>query len=171
MQEAGWNTQDALPEVMLYLEHPRTEFKHSLYQELSRQLEALGFQLRERYYRRTDQVLNSQWPYLVLCSKKLEFPGPGDIISTLFASDSAQNLCRYRSSDLDLLLEEAELEKSWNERNKIFFSIQDILNSDMPAVPLFSQQNQVAVQPFVRGIRRPPLGFYHLKMRKVYFER
>ena len=61
--------------------------------------------------------------------------------------------------------------KSWNGRNKIFVQIQKILNREMPAVPLFTQQNQVAVQPFVKGVKNPPLGFYYLRMEIIRFER
>jgi ABC-type transport system substrate-binding protein len=171
LAEAGLTPDMPLPELTLFMEHPRTDFKHSLYRELKQQLEALGIELEERYYRRLNQVLNSRRPYLILSSKRLDFPGPEDIIRSLFASNSAENLCRYRNPDLDRLLGEAELEKSWNVRNKLFVRIQQILNTEMPAVPLFTQQNLVAVQPFVHGIQNPPLGFYHIKMKNIRFER
>jgi hypothetical protein len=41
----------------------------------------------------------------------------------------------------------------------------------MPAVPLFTQQNQVAMQPYVRGVEAHPLGFYYLEARKIWLEK
>lgn len=171
LEEAGLTPDNPPPSLTFFMEQPRTDFKHALYREVQKQLEALGIELDVRYYRRLSQVLNWRRPYLILSSKKLEFPGPEDIIRSLFASNSAENLCRYRNPELDRLLGEAELEKSWNVRNKLFMRIQQILNTEMPAVPLFTQQNLVAVQPFVQGVQNPPLGFYHIKMKNIRFER
>jgi ABC-type transport system substrate-binding protein len=153
------------------MEHPRTEFKHRLYLELRRQLDELGIQLREEYFRSIERVRDFRRPYLILSGKRLDFPGPEDIIRPLFASDSPANLCRYSNVELDSLLQAAEQEKSWYGRIRLFEQIQTILNREMPAVPLFTQQIQVAVQPFVKGVKNPPLGFYYLKMENIRVER
>jgi ABC-type transport system substrate-binding protein len=167
MEEAGFPADASKPPLTLLMEYPRTEFSHRFYLELRRQLEALGFELREWYYRDTAEVKEFSHPYLILSGKRLNFPGPEDIIEPLFATGAEWNLCRYSNAELDGLLKEAEVEKSWKERNRLFLRIQRILNSEMPAVPLFSQQNQVALQPFVSGMKNPPLGFYYVKMKDV----
>jgi len=170
LEESGLSPEN-LPEITLLMEQPRSEFKHRFYIELRRQLGELGIQLREEYFRSVENVRNFRRPYLILSGKRLDFPGPEEIIRPLFASDSPVNLCRYSNAELDDLLLKAEREKSWQARNKIFEQIQKILNREMPAVPLFTQQNQVAVQPFVKGIKNPPLGFYYLKMENIWVER
>jgi len=170
LEETGY-TPENFPKITLLLEEPRTDFKHRLFVELRRQMRALGIELREEYFRRTEQVRDFRQPFMMLSARRLDFPGPEDIIRPLFASDSSENLCRYSNPELDSLLRTAELEKSWNVRTDLFVQIQEILNTDMPAVPLFSQQNQVAVQPFIRGIKNPPLGFYYIKMKNVRVER
>jgi ABC-type transport system substrate-binding protein len=170
LDETG-HKPETFPELTLLLEEPRNDFKHRLFIELRRQMRALGIELRERYFRRAQQVRDFQRPFLILRGRQLDFPGPEAIIRPLFASDSPENLCRYSSPELDSLLRAAELEKSWNVRTGLFVQIQKILNTDMPAIPLFTQQNQVAVQPFVRGIKNPPLGFYYIKMKNVRVER
>jgi ABC-type transport system substrate-binding protein len=171
LKEAGYISEKKLPDITLMMEHPRTDFKHRFFVELRRQLDALGIELKEKYYRRENEVRNFRKPYLILRGQLLDFPGPEDIIRTLFATDSPGNLCRFSNAELDRLLQTAEQEKSWNERNKQFLQIQKILSLNMPAVPLFSQQNRVAVQPFIRGIVNPPLGFYYIKMKNVRIER
>jgi ABC-type transport system substrate-binding protein len=170
LEESGLSPEN-LPEITLLMEQPRTEFKHRLYLELRRQLSELGIRLREEYFRSKESVRNFRRPYLILSGQRLDFPGPEEIIRPLFASDSAANLCRYSNAELDGLLLKAEQEKSWSGSNRIFVQIQKILNREMPAVPLFTQQNRVAVQPFVKGIKNPPLGFYYLKMENIRVER
>ncbi len=169
--EGAGLTPEKFPELTMLLEEPRDEFKHQIFLELRRQMRALGIDLREEYYRRAEQVRNFGRPYLMLSSLQLDFPGPEAIIRPLFSSNSPENLCRYSSDDLDSLLKTADLEKSWNIRRELFVQIQNLLNTDMPAVPLFTQQNQVAVQPFVRGIKNPPLGFYYIEMKNIRLER
>lgn len=170
LEESGFSSEN-FPEITLLMEHPRTEFKHRLYLELRRQLDELGIQLREEYFRSIERVRDFRRPYLILSGKRLDFPGPEDIIRPLFASDSPANLCRYSNVELDSLLQAAEQEKSWYGRIRLFEQIQTILNREMPAVPLFTQQIQVAVQPFVKGVKNPPLGFYYLKMENIRVER
>ncbi len=170
LQESGLSPEN-LPEITLLMEQPRTDFKHRLYLELRRQLKELGIMLREEYFRSIETVRNFRRPYMIMSGKRLDFPGPEDLIRPLFASDSAANLCRFSNAELDSLLLKAEREKSWNGRNRIFVQIQKILNREMPAIPLFTQQNQVAVQPFVKGVKNPPLGFYYLRMEIIRFER
>jgi len=171
MLEGAGLTPEKFPELTLLLEEPRTDFKRLLFIELRRQMRALGIDLREEYYRRIEQVRNFRRPYLMLSSLHLDFPGPEAIIRPLFSSNAPENLCRYSNPELDGLLRTADLEKSWNIRRDLFVQIQKLLNTDMPAVPLFTQQNQVAVQPFVRGIKKQPLGFYYIKMKNVRMER
>lgn len=171
MLEGAGLTQEKFPELTLLLEEPRTDFKRLLFVELRRQMRALGIDLREEYYRRIERVRNFRRPYLMLSSLHLDFPGPEAIIRPLFSSNAPENLCRYSNPELDGLLRTADLEKSWNVRRDLFVQIQKLLNTDMPAVPLFTQQNQVAVQPFVRGIKNQSLGFYYIKMKNVRVER
>jgi hypothetical protein len=41
----------------------------------------------------------------------------------------------------------------------------------MPAIPLYNQQNRVAMQPYVRGVEIPVLGFYYLDTRKIWLDK
>jgi oligopeptide transport system substrate-binding protein len=77
----------------------------------------------------------------------------------------------YANREIDGLLKEAEAEKSWTRRIKLFHRIEKILLEDVPAVPLYSQQNRVAMQPYVRGVAVPPLGLYYLEARKIWLNK
>lgn len=167
LRAAGYPAERPLPELTLFLEYPRTPFKHKFYQELRRQLQDVNIKLKVDYYRNRERIAEYKSPYLILYGHLLNFPGPEDIIRPMFYSQSPENLCRYQNQALDHLLLEAETEPSWSRRIKLFHKIEAILNDDMPAIPLYSQQNRIAVQPYVQGIQIPPLGLNYLKIRNL----
>jgi ABC-type transport system substrate-binding protein len=72
---------------------------------------------------------------------------------------------------LDRWLELADVEKSWANRVKIYQKIENILFSEIPAFPLFSNQQRIAMQPNVKGVKVPPLGFNYLEARKIWFDK
>ena len=93
------------------------------------------------------------------------------MIRPLFFSKSEFNLFGYSNSVLDNLLEKSETEKSWSRRIDLFHQMEKILLSDLPAIPLYSQQNRIAMQPYVRGVEVPPLGLYYLEARKIWLNK
>ncbi len=170
LQEAGFSAADEFPSLILYLDLPRTSFKNKLYRELKSQLDALGIDLRVDYYRTLEEVRESKAPYLILIHRLMSMPDPEDLIRPLFSSKSVSNVLQYVNPDIDELLQAGEVEKSWTRRIKIFRRIEDILLKEVPAIPLYSQQNLVAMQPHVRGVEVPPMGLYYLEARKIWLE-
>lgn len=154
--------------LTLLIEEPRTPSTERVYLALKGQLENLGFGLKRRYYDSLEDVKKYDQPYLILVSKLMHYPDPEDIVRPLFFSQSPTNIFGYANPLLDRLLEEAEVEHSWTKRINLFHRIEQILFADVPAVPLFFQQNRMAFQPYVRGLEAPPLGFYHLEARKIW---
>lgn len=171
LEEAGFNGESEFPSLTLLMEHPRTEFKNRLYRELRRQLRELEISLDDKYIRNLDEAMELEEPYFILSSRLLNFPDPEDIIRPLFYSKSSTNYCGFVSSELDDLLHKAEVESSWTQRTKLFLKIENILKKEVPAIPIFSQQNRVAMQPYVQGVQIPAMGFYYIKMDKIRLEK
>jgi ABC-type transport system substrate-binding protein len=171
LQEAGFSPENRLPAVTLFLDSPRTEVKLRIYKEFRRQLEALGIRLRLSFYKSSEEIIGFKEPYLVLSERVMTFPDPEAFIRPLFYSNSEFNIFRYFNPEVDALLQEAEVEPSWTKRISLFHHIEQILASDVPAIPLFSIQNRVAMQPYVRGVEVPPLGFYYLDAKKIWLDR
>jgi ABC-type oligopeptide transport system substrate-binding subunit len=94
-------------------------------------------------------------------------------VTPLFFSLSQRNLetLHYSSRPLDDLVRKTEAERSWTERIALFRRIEALLNEDMPAVPLYSGDRRLAVQPRVRGLAAPPFGFRHLQVKEVWLAR
>lgn len=172
LAEAGFSGERPFPQLTLFLEYPRDDFDFKLSRELRRQLNAMSISLRVRYYRSLEEIRESRDPYLVLVERLMSFPDPEDVIRPLFYSRSPSNLLGYVSRELDTLLEDAEVQPSWTRRIRIFKRIEMVLQSEVPAVPLFSQQNLLAVQPWVKGIEvPPPMGLDFLKVKEIRLQR
>lgn len=171
LKKAGLDSNHNFPTLTLLLELPKSGLKIKIYREIKRQLENIGLKLRMDYYRSSEEIKNYRRPYIVLVEKSLDFPDAEDIIRPLFFSESVFNLFFYRNSGLDALLQQSEVEKSWTRRIKLFQQMEKLLFLDIPAVPLFSQQNRVAMQPYVKGVEVPPLGLYYLDAKNIWVDK
>jgi len=171
LQEAGFSEENRFPTLTLFIESPRTEINYKVYRELRGKLDALGIRLRVRYYRNIEEIKRFRSPYLVFMERNMNFPDPEDIIRPLFFSKSIFNVFGYSNPALDKLLEETDRERSWTRRIKLFHRIEQFLSADVPAIPLFSNQQRIAVQLYVRGVKIHPLGFFYLETRKIWFEK
>lgn len=100
-------------------------------------------------------------------------PDPENIVLPLFSSSSFlnQTLLQYSNTRLDELAKAAEVEQSRAGRIALFHKIEDLLHADMPAIPLFSRQQRLAVQPYVRGVKPPPLGFFYLDAKEIWLDK
>lgn len=171
LQQAGFAQGEERITLTLLLESPRTDFKINFHRELRNQLRELNIDLRLTYYRSVDEVKRFDQPYLILQGRLMDFPDPAGIIRPMFFSQSPDNVLGFSSPELDDYLEQAEVEHSWTKRNKLFLRIDQLLQKEIPSLPLYMQQNQVAMQPYVRGVEIPPMGLAYLKARNIWYEK
>lgn len=158
-------------DVDLFLPWPRSDFKYKFYRTLRQQLNPLGLKINLRYYRNLEEVKSSSRPYFVLLQGLMTIPDPENLIRPLFHSTSYFNLIHYTNSQVDELLRKASVERSWTKRINIFRQIESILQEELPALPLYNQQNRVAMQPYVRGVEMSGLGFYYLNTKKIWLDK
>jgi len=110
---------------------------------------------------------------LIVLHWSLDFPDPENIVLPLFFSGAVlnQSLLHSSNSRLDELVKAAEVEQSRTGRIALFHKIEAILNADVPAIPLFSRQHRLALQPYVRGVKPPPLGFFYLDAKDIWLDK
>ena len=171
LQREGFSVEDRFPRVTVYFDLPRTDEKRKIYRELRDQLRDMGIDSRLDFYDSPEELERSGNPYLIFVERMMSFPDPEDMVRPLFFSKSIFNVFEYSNSNLDRLLQMAEVERSWKKRINLFHKIEELLFADVPAIPLFSHQNRVAVQPYVRGIEYPSLGFYYLDAKKIWLDK
>lgn len=171
LQAEGFFRDVEFPTLTVYFETPRDPLKNRIFREIRDQLNALGINSRMDVYDSPANLFRVGGPYLVFYRKMLRIPDPEDIINPLFHSQSEDNVFGYENSEIDNLISEVEVERSMKKRIQLFHEIEKILIQDVPAVPLFSHQNRVAMQPYVRGVTVPALGFYYIDAKKIWLDR
>ncbi|MBD3414905.1 MAG: hypothetical protein GF421_10800 [Candidatus Aminicenantes bacterium] len=171
LQQHGYSQEQSFPNLMFFVLLPKSDYKLSVFNSIKSQLGQLGIKLKLRYFETAQEIEKCQNPYLVYIKKKMNFPDPEDIIRSLFYSQSQMNMIGYQNSELDSLLRNAELERSWTKRIDFFKNIEQILMTQVPAVPLFNRQNRVVMQPYVRGVEIVALGLSYLEARKIWLDK
>lgn len=152
---------------------PKTELQDRVFGELRNQLKELGIDLEMVVVKSADELRKFQVPFLSLVQWQMDIPDPEDLILPLFHSRSDMNAVyfRYANPRLDRLLEMSEVETSWQKRIRMFREMETLLLEEVPAVPLYALRMRVALQPFVKGVRVPALGFYFMDLKNVWLDR
>jgi ABC-type transport system substrate-binding protein len=150
--------------------------KRDTYLDLSRELEtelgAMGIGLDVRYIKTAEDIRNVRGPYLKFLEWNMDFPDPENVVLPLFATDSKLNELNshYSSPRLDALLEQAEVETSWERRIGLFRQMEQLLFKEVPSIPLYSERLRIALLPAVRGAKLPVLGFFFLDTKEIWLE-
>lgn len=171
LEEEGYTGDTKFPALGLFLEEPKKEKNIRIFRELRDQLSVLGIRLRSKSFHSIEEVKTSKEPFLILLEWMMDFPDPENIARPLFFSKSIMNVFHYANPRLDGLLDRADVERSWTERIALFYQIEKILTADIPAIPLFSSQQRIALQPYVRGVKTPPLSFFYLDCKEIWLDK
>lgn len=170
LRQEGFSEGKNFPSLTIYFEQPKRDEDLKVYRVLRDELTGLGLKLKMKYYRSIEDLESVKEPFLVMINWMMDFPDPENIVVPLFLSSSIVNLnlLRYFNPQLDELTKRAEVERSWTERISLFHRIEKILYADIPAIPLFSRQQRLALQAHVRGAKIPPLGFFYLDAKEIW---
>lgn len=158
--------------LTLYLPHPRQDTHPGFVQELERQLNAMGIRLTAKYLKKPEDIRSVRVPYMKLLEYGMDFPDPENIIVPLYHSRSIVNQLnsRYANPRLDSLLEQTEVERSWEKRTWLFRQIERLLFEEVPSIPLYSERVRIALLPNVRGAKLPAMGFMFLDTKGIWLE-
>ncbi len=169
----GFSEGRPFPRISFFLQEDQRDGDTKVAEVLRDQLAAIGISVRIRTYRVIDEVRSFEEPYLLLLHWSLDFPDPENIIMPLFHSNAVLNrgIMHYFNPQLDELARAADVEQSRQTRIAIFRKIEKRLLAEMPAVPLYSRQHRLAVQPYVHGVKIPPLGFFYLDAREIWLDK
>jgi ABC-type transport system substrate-binding protein len=156
--------------LTLLCDGPKSDETSGFARELARELAALEIKLDVRYLRRPEDGRSVRVPFLKFLAHTMDFPDPENIIIPLYYSGSPANAlsARYDNPRLDGLLEQAAAETSWERRAGLYREMEKMLDDDTPAVPLFSERIRIALQPEVRGVELPAMGFIFLNVKDIW---
>lgn len=168
LPESGRKSLD----LTLLLPSQRQDTHPRLAQELERQLSGMGITLSVKYLKRPEDIRDIRVPYLKLLEYSMDFPDPENIIVPLYHSRSIVNQLnsRYANPRLDGLLEQSEVERSWEKRTGLFRKVEKLLFEEAPSIPLYSERIRIALLPQVRGAKLPAMGFMFLDTKEIWLE-
>jgi len=170
LEEQGFSPERKFPELTLFLPFPRNDLHQRFARELENQLEPLGISLDVRYYRSLDEIKDHRRPFLVQLTWAMDFPDAENVIRGVFSSSSTVNrICLgYDNPGLDGLLAASDVERSRIRRIDLFRKIQEILREDLPSIPLYIDEERLAIQSYVRGVKIPSLGFQYMDAKDIW---
>jgi peptide/nickel transport system substrate-binding protein len=156
--------------LTLLCDAPKTDESSGFARELERQLGILEIRLDVKYLRKPEEARSVRTPYVRFLAYTMDFPDPENIVGPLYRSGSALNgqSARYANPRLDGLLEQSEVETSWERRTGLFREIEKLLTDEVPSVPLFSERIRIAILPQVRGVQLPAMGFIFLNVKDIW---
>ncbi len=157
--------------INIFIERKEKRLACKISRVLKNQLKFLNIKLKIKFYESKKDILKSKDPYLIFVHYDMDFPEPENIIVPLFTSQSNFNLFEFVNKELDNLIKKAETEKSWTRRIQIFNRIEELLEKEVPAIPLYYSQERIAFQDYVRGIDISPLGLSTINVRKVWLDK
>ncbi|TMI84622.1 MAG: peptide ABC transporter substrate-binding protein, partial [Bacillati bacterium ANGP1] len=85
-----------------------------------------------------------------------DFEDPANWANILFDSDQDFFHTRWHNTEFDSLIRKGAGEADRAKRRQLYESAEKILNTDLPAVPLYHLGVIIAVKPWVQGFRLPP---------------
>ncbi len=169
MAAAGFGLQ--FPGLIFFTSKANRELGLKVFRELETELDPLGIFLIHREYQSLREVRTARRPYLVMVDWRLNFPDPGSILGPLFSSRSDANAMGFSDKRVDDALQAAEFEPSFSQRIALFQRVEKILQEQLPALPLFTNQRRMALQSYVKGVEVSPLGFFYLDLRNVWLDK
>jgi ABC-type transport system substrate-binding protein len=173
LEEQGFFTEKDFPELVLFLPLPKNAAQLKFADELESQLDKVGISVTAKTFQSLRDIKDTRQPFLMKVDWAMDLPDPESIIMPLFQSRSEINRGnhRYASARLDKLLEEAEMERSLSRRTELFRQMEQVLVEDLPALPVYSSEQRIALQPYVRGVKMPPLGFSYLDAKEIWLNK
>lgn len=98
-----------------------------------------------------------------------DYPDPENFLRTLFHSTSPDNYLGYANSEVDQLLDAAQVESDPDRRAELFRQAQQLIIDDAVVIPLYHDVDHTVIQPYVRGAAITPIGLNGLE--SVWIER
>lgn len=96
-----------------------------------------------------------------------DYPHPQDFLDILFHSDSESNYGEYSNSQVDAMLDAANIEPDKAKGLTMYAQVEEKLVQDAALLPISFGENFTLVKPYVKGYKLNPLGYAMLNRVSV----
>jgi ABC-type oligopeptide transport system substrate-binding subunit len=98
-----------------------------------------------------------------------DYVDPENFLKVKLYGESKDNESKYRNSEVDRLLEQADTEQDTAQRLALYQQAEQIIVNDVPWIPLFHDEYSVLIKPYVKDYVLPP--FVIPRLRYVHIEK
>ena len=173
LSQAGYGNQKRLPPLIM-LSASRSPSAQKEFRFLSEDMAAVGISLQIKY--------ETDWPKFEALLRRGEFtiyryawfadiPDPDNFLGVLCGSDSPYNFMRYKNQRVDALLSEALTQLDPLKRTALYRAAEDLIDKDVPMVPMLYLTFESAFQPYVKGLQISALGAPYIPLKKIWLDK
>ena len=173
LDEAGLGRVDKPLVVKAYFQVANKDLIPNIYGFLRDELKPAGIRLELKPDFSAEELARDSNPYIFYLEWSPDLPDPEFILWPLFHSSGSTNrdLFHYKNPKVDELLELQRNGLSFERRVNVFREVEKILQTDVPALPLFFHKQRLAYQPYLKNLKAQPLGLLSLNLRDVWMDR
>jgi oligopeptide transport system substrate-binding protein len=160
LAEAGYPDGKGFPEVQLAWQKLVTyDLVAQALQQMWRDTLKINLTLKRMEAKEFNAAFNSwaKQPYDFYINRwGSDFEDPANWANILFDSDQDFFHTKWKNDQFDSLIRKGSAEAAPAKRKQMYEAAEKILNTDLPALPLYHLGVIVAVKPWVQGFRLPP---------------
>jgi peptide/nickel transport system substrate-binding protein len=165
LDEAGYKADANGIRFHLIYKTSSNKFRVALSRVIVSMLAEVGIEVELRPYEWATFFADIKKGNFQLFSMQIPEISEPNLYTTFFAAnriptrdnlDAGNNRVRYRSAELDKLLEAGRFELDRPKRRAIYSQVQKILAHDLPVVPLWHEDNVAAMRKIIRGFEILP---------------
>ncbi|MDR2929505.1 MAG: ABC transporter substrate-binding protein [Propionibacteriaceae bacterium] len=91
---------------------------------------------------------------------QMDYPSIENFLTPIYATNASSNDTNYSSAEFDSLLKQAAAETDSQASNKLYQQAEDVLNKDMPTMPLWYQQSQYIWSTNIKSVKMTPFSTF-----------
>jgi len=169
LAKAGYGPHHPLP-VLTLRKNMTSANLRQVDSVMVRSLAEAGIKVSVRYesWAVLDKLITERKAELFSLGWIADIPDPETFLRALAYSRSASNYFRYRSAQVDSVLDAARGTLDAERRNLLYRRAEESILRDAPFVPLYSTVSFIGMKDNVAGLEMNPLGISTLAMEKLH---
>ncbi len=163
LAESSYGGVEGLPPLVAYGGGWTGTLSEVAEEELGVAIEVRAFQNFGDYL----EMLDEEQPGLFGLGWVADYPDPENFLDLLFRSGSQENHTGYANPEVDALLDEAAVEQDETRRWELYQQAEAIIIADAPIIPIYHDENNVLIKPYVNGLEVTPMGILDLSTAEL----
>ena len=173
LAKAGYGSSVPPPNLTL-LSASRSKAAEQEFELLTQDLAAVGISLQVEYetdWTKFEALLRQGRFMMYRYAWFADVPDPDNFLGVLCSSDSTYNFMGYEDPQVDRLLSDALVQADPLKRAALYRQAEDLIEEDVPLVPILYLTFESAFQPYVKGLQISALGAPYIPLKKIWLDK